>query len=265
MFVNAAHGQNGFLSAALIGGGLLAMDARPALAGALLGAMAFKPHLGLVIPLALIFARRWTALIFATATAAAFSVASLAAFGLSTWTGFLAEAPFARSVLENNLVGDEKMQSVFAAVRLLHGPVALAWGAQIATALCVVGVLWRLERRAFRSPAEAAAIVCGGLLASPFLLDYDLTMLGIPLAWLLGEGRREGFLPFDKTIMAFAFVLPLVSRAVAGAIGVPLAPVTIAAVFALTLRRALAAAPRQRGRRVPALNAKMHLSPTLEQ
>ena len=35
VFVNAAHGQNGFLSAALIGGGLFAMDARPALAGVL--------------------------------------------------------------------------------------------------------------------------------------------------------------------------------------------------------------------------------------
>ena len=62
VFVNAAHGQNGFLSAALIGGGLLAMDARPALAGLLFGLMAFKPHLALVIPFALIFARRWTTL-----------------------------------------------------------------------------------------------------------------------------------------------------------------------------------------------------------
>ena len=39
--------------------------------------------------------------------------------------------------------------------------------------------------------------------------------------------------------MAFAFLLPLLSRTVAGAIGLPLAPLTIAAVFALTLRRAL--------------------------
>jgi len=242
VFVNAAHGQNGFLSAALIGGGLLAMDARPALAGALFGAMAFKPHLALVIPFALVFSRRWTTLIVAAATAAAFSAASLVVFGPSTWAGFFADAPFARAALENNLVGDEKMQSVFAAVRLMHGPLALAWGAQIATALCAVGLLWRLERRAFRTPAEAAAIVCAGLMASPFLLDYDLTLIAIPLAWLLGEGRGGGFLPFEKTVMALAFVLPLLSRTLAGAVGLPLAPLTIAAVFALTMRRAPAAA-----------------------
>ena len=59
VFLNAAHGQNGFLSAALLGGGLLIMDRRPLLAGVCFGAMAFKPHLALAIPFALIFARRW--------------------------------------------------------------------------------------------------------------------------------------------------------------------------------------------------------------
>ncbi len=239
VFLNAAHGQNGFLSAALIGGGLLAMDRRPALAGVLFGAMAFKPHLALVIPFALVFSRRWTALIVAAATATAFSAASLAAFGWATWAGFFVDSRLARAALEHNLVGDEKMQSVFAAVRLMHGSLALAWGAQIAAALCVVAALWELERRAFRAPGEGAAIVCAGLLASPFVLDYDLTLLAVPLLWLLGEGLRTGFLPFEKSLMALGFVLPLVSRATAGAIGLPLAPLTIAAILALTLRRAL--------------------------
>ena len=131
------------------------------------------------------------------------------------------------------------MQSVFAAVRLLHGSLALAWGAQIATALCVVSALLRLEWRAFRTPAEAPAVVCAGLLASPFLLDYDLTLLAIPLVWLLGEGARRAFCRLKRRCMALAFVLPLISRATAGAVGLPLAPLTIAAIFVLTMRRAL--------------------------
>jgi alpha-1,2-mannosyltransferase len=239
VFVNAAHGQNGFLSAALIGGGLFAMDRRPALAGVLFGAMAFKPHLALAIPFALVFARRWTSFAVAAAAAAAFSALSLAAFGRAAWDGFFADAWFARSALENHLVGDEKMQSVFAGVRLMHGSLALALGTQIATALSVVAALFWLQRRAFRTAAEAPAVVCAGLLMSPFLLDYDLTLLGVPLVWLLGQGRRSGFLPFEKALMAFAYLLPLVSRAAAGAVGLPLAPLTIAAVFALTVRRAL--------------------------
>ena len=96
-----------------------------------------------------------------------------------------------------------------------------------------------VARRALRSAGEAPAVVCAGLLASPFLLDYDLTLMAIPLVWLLGQGLRAGFLPFEKALMAFAFLLPLISRVLAGAVGLPLAPLTIAALFALTMRRAL--------------------------
>ncbi len=141
--------------------------------------------------------------------------------------------------MENNLVGDEKMQSVFAGVRLLHGSLALAWGAQILTALSAVAAVLFLQRRAFRTAAEAPAVVCAGLLASPFVLDYDLTLLAIPLVWLFGEGRRSLFLPYEKALMALAFALPLVSRIVAGAFGLPLAPLTIAVLLLLILRRAL--------------------------
>ena len=58
-----------------------------------------------------------------------------------------------------------------------------------------------------------------------------------------------------------AFVLPLVSRAAAGAVGVPLAPLTIAALFALSIHRALDPA----GRRAPGINSNIHLTPALEQ
>ncbi len=239
VLINAAHGQNGFLSAALIGGGLLVMNRRPALAGLLFGAMAFKPHLALALPFALIFARRWTTLAAAAAAAGGFCLLSLLAFGAPAWSAFLADSSLARSALEHNLVGNEKMQSVFAAVRLLHGSLMLAWGLQAATALGALAALLYLQRRAFRSSAEAAAVVCAGLLATPFLLDYDLTLMAIPLAWLLREGLRAGFLPFEKAIMAFAFLLPLISRLAAGGLGLPLAPLTILALLALAMKRAL--------------------------
>jgi alpha-1,2-mannosyltransferase len=87
------------------------------------------------------------------------------------------------------------------------------------------------------------------LLASPFLLDYDLTLMAIPLVWLLGQGLCSGFQPFEKALMAFAFLLPLISRVAAGAVGLPLAPLTVAAVFALTIRRAL----------TPAANGEMRV------
>ena len=243
VFVNAAHGQNGFSSAALIGGGLFAMDRSPALAGVLLGAMAFKPHLALAIPFALVFARRWTTLIAAAATATAFAAASLAAFGEPAWNGFFADGRFARSALENNLVGDEKMQSVFAAVRLMHWLARARLGSADRNCALRLAALWRLERRAFRTPVEAAAIVCAGLLASPFLLDYDLTHIAIPLAWLFRRGIADGLSALMRRRCWRSRLCCRSSRAIAGAVGLPLAPLMIAAIFALIIRRALTCAP----------------------
>jgi hypothetical protein len=239
--VNAGHGQNGFLSAALIGAGALWLDKRPIVAGLCLGALVYKPQLALMAPIALIAARRWTTLAAATAAAAALCAATLVVWGEAIWRAFLAAEPLARATLERHLVGDEKMQSVFAAARLWHGGLALAYGAQAAAALMAAAALFWLQRRRFRSPAEGPAMVAACLLASPFLLDYDLTLLAIPLAYAAREGARAGFAPGEKITLVVAYALPLVSRALAGAAGLPLAPLAIAATLVFVVRRGAAA------------------------
>src|ERR1700744_4911318 len=47
LFINAVAGQNGTLTAALLGGGLLLLDRRPVVAGILFGLLVYKPQLGL--------------------------------------------------------------------------------------------------------------------------------------------------------------------------------------------------------------------------
>ncbi len=61
-FENFFHGQNGFLTTALIGWGLLLLDHSPLVGGFLLGLVSFKPHLMVLVPLALLAGRRWKAL-----------------------------------------------------------------------------------------------------------------------------------------------------------------------------------------------------------
>ena len=239
--LNAGHGQNGFLSAALIGAGALWLDRRPILAGLCFGALVYKPHLAPMIPIALIAARRWTTLAAAAATAVGLVAASWVWFGEATWRGFFAATPLARAVLERNLVGDEKMQSVFSATRLLHGDLTLAYGLQAAATIGAALALIALNRR--RGAAEGPAMVAAALIASPFLLDYDLTLLAIPLAWLMREGLRSGFAPGEKIVLVFAYMLPLYSRTVAGGLGLPLAPLVVAATFFFVAQRARQCAP----------------------
>jgi hypothetical protein len=137
----------------------------------------------------------------------------------------------ARAALERHLVGDEKMQSVFAAVRLLRGPLTLAYAAQGLTTLAAAAALFWLQRRDFRGPGEAPALVAATLLASPFLLDYDLTLLAFPLVYLTREGLERGFAPFEKSVLVLAYALPLASRILAGGLDLPIAAPTIAATL----------------------------------
>jgi len=56
-FQNFIQGQNGFLSAALLGGGLVILERFPLTGGMLLGALSYKPHLAALIPVALLAGR----------------------------------------------------------------------------------------------------------------------------------------------------------------------------------------------------------------
>jgi alpha-1,2-mannosyltransferase len=239
VLVNLGHGQNGFLTAALLGGGALALRTRPIAAGVCLGAMIVKPHLGVLIPVALLAGGRWRAVASASATVLALVAASAVVFGLPTWQGFLAAAPLAKATMEQNLVGNEKLQSAFAAVRLGGGPLHVAYLVQALTALTVASLLIVLARRGRDPDALGPALVAGSLLASPFLLDYDLVLLAVPLAWSLSRAQRDGFLPWEKLTLALGFVLPLISRPLAARLGLPLGPPVILAVLWTVLRRGL--------------------------
>jgi alpha-1,2-mannosyltransferase len=237
VLLNAGHGQNAFLVAALLGAGALLAPTRPWLAGVLLGSLIIKPHFAVLVPLFLIFTRNWKSFVAAGVAAAGLCLLSWALFGTQAWLGFLAVSPLARAALEQNLVGFAKMQSVYAAVRLIGAPSALAWTVQVLAAAAAIFALWKATRGG-SARAGAAALVCATLLTTPFVLDYDFTLLAVPLAWLFVQARRTGFMPWEKTILLIAFVLPIVARLVGTLTHVALAPWVVAALLWCVLRRA---------------------------
>src|ERR1700760_1738864 len=97
LFVNAVGGQNGALTAALLGGGLLLLDRRPGVAGILFGLLVYKPQLALMLPFALIAGRRWLTVGVTAATAALLVAASIAAFGVHPWLQYAANVPVLRT------------------------------------------------------------------------------------------------------------------------------------------------------------------------
>jgi hypothetical protein len=192
----------------------------------------------LVVP-ALIFSRRWRALAGAAASAAVLCAVSLLVLGADAWRSFLAVSPLAAAALEAGSMGFQKMASPYAAVRWLGGAPDAAWAVQAVVSLASLGVLAAVAWRRPGGVAEMATLAAAACLATPFLLDYDLMLLAVPLAWVAATADRSGFLPWEKLVLAAAFMLPMVARPVAITAGMPLAPLVVAALLAVTVRRAL--------------------------
>lgn len=240
--INLMHGHNGFLTAGLLTGGALLLPHRPILAGALLGLLAYKPQFALAVPVALVAGGHWRGAAAAAATVVAATAATVAAFGLEPWHGFVASLAFTRRVvLEEGGPGFAKMQSAFAAVRLLGGPVSLAYGVQAAVTsgtLAALAWLWRSEAD---GRFKLAALLTASLLTTPYCMDYDTVLLGPALAALASVGSERGFGPYAKTSLAVAWVMPLLARPSAGVLGVPLGVAVMLILFWHTIAQARAA------------------------
>ena len=92
--VTLISGQTGFLSGALMVGGLRLAASRPILSGILLGLLTFKPQLGVLVPIALVAAGLWRTIASAVVTVAVCMLASSLAFGFEIWP------TWARSILQ---------------------------------------------------------------------------------------------------------------------------------------------------------------------
>jgi hypothetical protein len=237
--VTAGTGQNGFLSAACFGGYLALLDSRPLLAGASLGLLSYKPHLALCAPVAVLAARRWRAVVGAALSAGGVALLSLLVLGWPAWAGFLHGLPLAGQMLAHNLLDTAKLQSSFGAFRILHLPIAAGAVVQGVVSVCTLAVLAACVWRRPGGHAEGAMLAAAALVCSPYLVDYDLAILGLPLAWLLADALRTEFLPWEKITLLAAYVLPIVSHGLAQSLHVPVAPFVLCAVFALSARRVL--------------------------
>jgi hypothetical protein len=63
------------------------------------------------------------------------------------------------------------------------------------------------------------------------------------MLWLVRAASRDGFLPWEKLLLAFCFLMPLACRYVGEGLGIPLAPLAPIVLLALTIVRSLRVLP----------------------
>jgi len=235
-FQNFFHGQNGFLSAAVLGGGLLLLDNYPLAGGFLLGLLSYKPQLAILAPVALIAARRWRALAAMLMGALILILASLLSLGTEVWIAFFHTGSLPLQLLKEGRLPVEKMITVFSAILLAGGGVRSALIVQAGLMVGVAsGIIW-IWRREASLAIRASALVVGALLFTPYAFPYDLAILALPLAWLGWEGFTQGWLPPEPAVLGLGWLAPLIAPLL-GIIKFQLTPLILVALFVLIMKK----------------------------
>jgi hypothetical protein len=82
-------------------------------------------------------------------------------------------------------------------------------------------------------------------------------VLSVAIVYLARHGLRRGFEPFEISLLAAAWLVPLLSRGVAGVTAIPLGLTVLLLTFACTMRRAVGDSRAHRDRKVANANAEI--------
>ena len=112
---------------------------------------------------------------------------------------------------------------MFYGARLLHLPLSVAWALQgvvsVATVAALVWVYWKR-----RDPALSLAyFVTATFLVTPYILNYDMVVLGFVVALLRGRADNT---PRDHQLLIAVWTLP-VTMMFAALVFVPLGPIVL--------------------------------------
>jgi hypothetical protein len=182
-------GQNGFLTAALLIGGLRGLKQRPILSGILFGLLTYKFQFGLLVPIVLLATRAWRPIVVACLTVACTTLLSTMTLGPSIWLAWLHSAASYGDLLQAN---QARLSHAMPTFVVSFGQIgAPAWVAFAVQALIVVGLaaaMWRAAASSWDDRTVAMAILAT-LIATPYAFTYDMPVLAGAL--VIEAGRRQ--------------------------------------------------------------------------
>lgn len=235
--LNAYVGQNGFLTAALMGGGLAFLEGSPVVAGICFGCLFYKSQFLVMFPLLFALAGYWRALVATIATGAVLAIASVLAFGIEPWLVFPAALmQRAETALVVQALPWGKLQSVYGLARALGLDAIAAGVVHAVIAVAVAALACAIWRRPASFDLKAASAAAAALIVTPYLFAYDMAAIVIPGAFLVKDLVERGSGPCEHAAV-FGLFCGLFAM-FAGAGIVPLGPIVNLLLFSLIAWRA---------------------------
>jgi Glycosyltransferase family 87 len=231
--VNVDFAHNGFITAALIGLSLVLLERRPLLSGLFLGLLTYKPHIGVLFPLALLASRNWRALASATLATVILGIGVAIAFGPEGWSSFFHALVDRQSSLSPDTDVPLALHSVFGFLRWVEAGARVSWGGHLIAATVLALIVWVVWARPIPFSLKAAVLCIGSAMVSPYFLFYDLCILSIAVAFLVRDCLSRGFLAGERTMILACFAALFFVQ-------VPIGPVICVALLLLATRRVVA-------------------------
>ena len=198
---NVLLGQNGFLTAGIIGLSLAFTERRPWLSGIFLGLLTYKPQFGILFPFALLASRNWRSLVSATATSVLLGVTATIAFGHHAWLLFLFSLLDRETSLSEVPGRPIPLLSTFGFLQSVGANAQMSWIVQFALAVIVAAAVFVIWAKPIPHSLKAAALCIGSVTVTPYVLGYDFCVLSIAIAFLVSDGLSRGFLFGERATM----------------------------------------------------------------
>ena len=234
---NVLLGQNGFLTAGLMGLSLAFMESRPWLSGLFLGLLTYKPQFGILFPFALLASQNWRVLASATAVTIILGAIAAVAFGYQGWTSFATSLYDHGSSLSYNSRIPSPFISIFGFLQSAGVDMRISWLVHLLLAVIAAVSIFGVWATPVPIALKAAAICIGSVTVSPYVAGYDLCVLSIAVGFLVKDCLSRGFLSGDRFFMIACWIglIPL-----SGPI-----PTIICVILIFLIGRRIAQAPRK--------------------
>ncbi len=236
---NIVLGQNGLFTAALFIGGLRLAHSRPILAGVLIGCLAFKPTLAILLPLALLIEKRWMVIVSSAITLTVLCVLPTVIWGQSVWSDYLQHAvPFQQKLLEQGTGLAQLMKLTgFMSIKLLGFDNHLAYQVQTGFMLASLALVFsygiRRKNKNQFDGQDITLFAIATLLILPYAHFYDMTLIiGGLLMMCRDNALSDQSLFIRSKIFGVIYVIPIVG-VLMNLIGLPITPIILLLGLAL--------------------------------
>ena len=234
-----ASGQTGFLTAALLIAGLRLAGRRPILGGILIGLLAYKPQMAMLVPIAFAAAGYWRAFAVACMTVAVLAAIATAAYGAGIWSDWVAMLPGYFKTFDLDSGRMSFKPTVMANLQMAGVALPVARAIQGLVAAAVAILVWRCFRRN-AGRLSTAALLVGTTLATPHAVIYDLPIIAAAMALLIQERIVVDpiFSLGDIVILILGFTFPVLMMLKLDRLDLPVSFVPLSLLFGLIVRDA---------------------------